>query len=96
MEPEAGLQRIVANSLGPTACGAVGAVAYRAANPPDGAGWFGAGAAARRTTRWHDRRDLGADARGAGRRDNVVDPATAPARGAIAGARLELFEASGT
>ena len=72
-------------------------VAYRAANPPDGAGWYAQAARARRTTRLARLGEIRAPTLVVhGTADNVVDVAQRAApRGRDPGARLELFEGVG-
>jgi pimeloyl-ACP methyl ester carboxylesterase len=99
LDPREAMRLFVENALSPSPPEAlVGEiVAYRTANPPDGAGWYAqatAGAA-------HDAMDRLGEIRVPtlvvhGTADNVVDAGNAPLIvNAIPGARLEVFEGVG-
>jgi len=99
LEPQEALQQFVVNALspGPPAELVKEIVAYRAANPPDPAGWFAQAAAGGA----HDAMARLSEIRVPtlvvhGTADNVVDVGNAPLLAdAIEGARLELFDGVG-
>ncbi len=99
LDPQEALQRFVTNALSPDAPAELVSeiVAYRAANPPDGAGWFAqaaAGAAHDAMARLGEIRVPTLVVHGTA--DNVVDVGNARLLAdAIGGARLELFEGVG-
>jgi len=99
LDPQEALQRFVTNALSPDAPPELVSeiVAYRAANPPDGAGWFAqaaAGAAHDAMARLGEIRVPTLVVHGTA--DNVVDVGNARLLAdAIGGARLELFEGVG-
>ena len=99
LDPQEALQRFVTNALSPDAPLELVSeiVAYRAANPPDGAGWFAqaaAGAAHDAMARLGEIRVPTLVVHGTA--DNVVDVGNARLLAdAIGGARLELFEGVG-
>jgi pimeloyl-ACP methyl ester carboxylesterase len=99
LDPQEAMRLFVENALSPDPPPALvdEIVAYRTANPPEGAGWYaqaGAGVA-------HDAMDRLGEIRAQtlvihGTADNVVDAGNAPViANAIPGARLELFEGVG-
>jgi pimeloyl-ACP methyl ester carboxylesterase len=99
LDPAEALRLFVVNALSPDPPAALveEIVAYRAANPPDPAGWFalaGAGAAHDAMARLGEIRAPTLVVHGTA--DNVVDAGNAPllAEG-IPGARLELFDGVG-
>jgi pimeloyl-ACP methyl ester carboxylesterase len=99
LDPQEAMRLFVENALSPEPPqGLVDEiVAYRTANPPDGAGWYaqaGAGAAHDALTRLGEIRVPTLVVHGTA--DNVVDARNAPLiADAIPGARLELFEGVG-
>ena len=99
LEPQEALRRFVVNALAPDPPAELvdEIIAYRAANPPDPAGWWalaGAGATHDAMARLDDVRLPTLVVHG--KADNVVDAGNAPLlAGAILGARLELFEGVG-
>jgi pimeloyl-ACP methyl ester carboxylesterase len=99
LEPQEALQRFVTNALAPDATAELvqEIVAYRAANPPDPAGWWalaGAGATHDAMARLGEIQAPTLVVHGTA--DNVVDVGNAPLLAAgIPGARLELFEGVG-
>jgi pimeloyl-ACP methyl ester carboxylesterase len=99
LDPQEAMRLFVENALSPQPPQALvdEIVAYRTANPPDGAGWYaqaGAGAAHDALARL---REIGVPTLVVhGTADNVVDARNAPLIAeAIRGARLELFEGVG-
>ena len=99
LDPGEALHRFVTNALSPDPPAALvqEIVAYRAANPPDGAGWWaqaGAGAAHDASTRLGEITTPTLIVHGTA--DNVVDVRNAKLfAGAIPGSRVELFEGVG-